>query len=330
MEYQLVEPSQENSPGSNSPVGAASPSRSVSSWRLVGIIGLILIGVGGLLFYEKSPLNLTSYLAGMEYDGRYASAWRSDLDHSDGDTRRVAVIAVGKMENNPAKTLSRLCQIMLEDDDRSISIEASFSLLKLKAENPEVIAALVRALRVENPWVRMNAALALGGLNKKAKEAIPVLSSAIKDPKNQEKLDGFVNSFEEAMVLAQAKITADSDAGVDIVCDALARAETRQAKISFMQAALMIGEPARLRALPLLEKLKADADQEVSDEAIYKMAVLKGEKAEPVTRPPTQRGNPKGGMSKGGPGGFPKGPDTTAPDKDGKSAEPGTQPSTGK
>ena len=97
-----------------------------------------------------------------------------------------------------------------------------------------------------------------------------------------------------------------------------------------MQAALMIGEPARLRALPLLEKLKADADQEVSDEAIYKMAVLKGEKAEPVTRPPTQRGNPKGGMSKGGPGGFPKGPDTTAPDKDGKSAEPGTQPSTGK
>jgi hypothetical protein len=72
----------------------------------------------------------------------------------------------------------------------------------------------------------------------------------------------------------------------------------------------------------MLEKMKNDPDQGVSDEATYCLAVLKGEKAEPEAkiRPPQKGGDGKGkggfpggdfkgkgGFDKGGPGSFPKG-----------------------
>jgi len=121
-----------------------------------------------------------------------------------------------------------------------------------------------------------------------------------------------------------AKVTAGTSDGVDVVCEALEKATTRQAKVTFIQAVARIGAPARERGEPLLAKLKIDPDQGTSDEATYCLAVLRGEKAEPEApiRPAQKGGNGKGGpggfpggdfkgkggFGKGGPGGFPKGP----------------------
>jgi hypothetical protein len=311
-----------------------------SSWLVVGLVAAALVVLGVLLIHEKSPLNLTTLLAGMEHDGRYASEWRKELKHPDKETRRVAVLAVGKMVDKTPSTISTLCAILNDDPESDVRIEAALAMSKIKPDSPEAVNALAKGLKDENLWVRMNCSQTLGLLQNNAAPALPAILEAIKDPKNQEKTSGFFNTIYESLVMTLAKVTAGTPDGVDVVCDALEKATTRQAKVSFIQAVSRIGAPARVRGEPLLEKLKADPDQGISDEATYCLAVLRGEKANPEApiRPAQKggsgKGGPggfpggdfkgKGGFGKGGPPGFPKGPPKgpeTPPEKDGKPAD---------
>jgi len=350
-----VEPSADNK---TAPLPAATatgvkPNRSKSSWQLVVVICLILTGIGGLLLHEKSPLNLTNYLASMQHDGRYASAWREELGHQDDETRRLAVIAVGKMSDNSPETIAKLCELMLEDNDQTIRIEASFAMTKIKPDSPEAIQAMVKALENENSRVRMNVAVALGAIGIPAKAAIPALAAASKNPINREVVTGFFNTIQDNILMALARSSAGTGDGVDVVCDALDKAENNQAKIVCLQAISIIGEPARARGIPLLTRFTKDPSQTVGDEATYCLAVLKGEKAEPIIRASTKGGSGMmggpggfpGGKGPGGPGGFPggkgpggfpggkgpggpggfqkgsaKGTDNDVPEKDGKAA----------
>jgi len=92
-----------NQPGQNSPKPAKT-----GSWWMVGVISLVLLAAGGLLIHEKSPLNITNLLAGMEHDGRYASEWRAELKSPEKDKRRAAVIAVGNMVDKTPATIATL------------------------------------------------------------------------------------------------------------------------------------------------------------------------------------------------------------------------------
>lgn len=283
------------------------------SWWLLAVIVLVLATVGVLLLHEKSPLNLTNMLAGLEHEGRYASAWRADLKNPDIETRKAAVVAVGKMVDKTPATITTLCQILNNDEDKDTRIEASLALTKIKPDNPEAIEAISKGLKDPNPWVRMNCSLTLGTLQNRAGKAIPAILEAIKDPKNQEKTDGFFNTIYESLVMTLAKVTAGTPEGVDVVCSALENAKTRQAKVTFIQAVSLIGAPARERGEPMLAKLKGDSDQGISDEATYCLAVLKGEKADPEAPiRPAQKGGGGGkmGFPSGefkGKGNFPKG-----------------------
>ena len=339
-----MEPSAENQPVP-SPAATGTgvkPNRSKSSWQLVVVICLILTGIGGLLLHEKSPLNLTNYLASMQHEGRYASAWREELDHQDDETRRFAVISVGKMSDNSPDTIAKLCEMMLKDQNQNVRIEASFAMTKLKPDMPEAIQAMVRALEDENSRVRMNVAVALGAIGIPAKAAIPALAAASKNPINREVVTGFFNTIQDNILMALARSSAGTPDGVDIICDALDKAENNQAKIVCLQAISIIGEPARARGIPLLTRFTKDPSQTVGDEATYCLAVLKGEKAEPIIRAGTKGGSGMmggpggfpGGTGPGGPGGFPggkgpggpggfqkgsaKGTDNGVPEKDGK------------
>ena len=292
-----------------------------SSWGLVGLIVVVLGVVGALLFYEKSPLNLTNMLAGMQHDGRYMSAWRAELKSPDTDTRRTAVIAIGKALDGSQSTITTLCDILSNDPESDLRIEAALAMSKIKPDAPMAVEALSKCLKDDNLWVRINCSQTLGYLKSGAAKAVPALLEGIKDPKNKEKTDGFFNTIYETMVMTLAKVTAGTPEGVDVVCDALQGASTRQAKVTFIQAVSIIGAPARSRGESMLEKMKNDPDQGVSDEATYCLAVLKGEKAEPEAkiRPPQKGGDGKGkggfpggdfkgkgGFDKGGPGSFPK------------------------
>ena len=302
-----------NQPGQNSPKPAKT-----GSWWMVGVISLVLLAAGGLLIHEKSPLNITNLLAGMEHDGRYASEWRAELKSPEKDKRRAAVVAVGNMVDKTPSTINTLSEILVQDQEPSIRIEAALAMSKIKPNSPQAVEALAKALKDENLWVRMNSSQTLGLLQNQAASAVPAIREAIKDPKNQEKTDGFFNTIYESLVMTLAKVTAGTSDGVDVVCEALEKATTRQAKVTFIQAVARIGAPARERGEPLLAKLKIDPDQGTSDEATYCLAVLRGEKAEPEApiRPAQKGGNGKGGpggfpggdfKGKGGPGGFPGG-----------------------
>lgn len=296
------------------------------------------------MVHEKSPLNITNLLAGMEHDGRYASEWRAELKAPEKEKRQAAVLAVGKMVDTTPATIATLSEILNQDPETDIRIEAALAMSKIKPDSPQAVEALAKGLKDESLWVRMNCSQTLGLLQNKAVAALPAIREAIQDPKNQEKTSGFFNSIYESLVMTLAKVTAETPDGVDLVCDALEKATTRQAKVTFIQAVSKIGAPARTRGEPLLAKFKNDPDQGISDEATYCLAVLRGEKANPEApkRPPQKGGNGKGGpggfpagdfkgkggFGKGGPGGFPKesggppkGPEAPM-EKDAKPLEP--------
>lgn len=294
----------ENSNGASQTGQENSKPSKPGSWWLVGVVSLVLLVAGGLLVHEKSPLNITNMLAGMEHDGRYASEWRAELKSPEKQKRQAAVIAVGNMVDKTPATIATLSEILAQDPEAEIRIEAALSMSKIKPETPQAVESLAKGLKDENLWVRMNCSQTLGLLQNQAASAAPAVREAIKDPVNQGKTNGFFNTIHESLVMTLAKVTSGTPDGVDVVCDALEKATTRQAKVTFIQAVARIGAPARERGGPLLAKLKEDPDQGISDEATYCLAVLRGEKAEPEA---PIRPAQKGGNGKGGPGGFPGG-----------------------
>jgi HEAT repeat protein len=105
------------------------------------------------------------------------------LKDKSSDVRASATTALSKVETvvgAEAKTSTYLASI--RDRDNAVRQESIEGLGKLGVGSPDVVAALVRALKDKDEFVRKAAARALGDV--KARDAIPALTQAWKTDKD--------------------------------------------------------------------------------------------------------------------------------------------------
>ncbi|KAF0240614.1 MAG: HEAT-like repeat [Planctomycetota bacterium] len=127
-----------------------------SAWKLVAVISLALSGCADP---AKEPV----------------SHWITQLRENDADDRAEAREWLAKKGKEAVPELVKL----LADDDTVVAMSASEVLVKI---GRDAVPELVGALRAGAPKARGWAAHSLGEIGKDAKEAVPALQEARKDP----------------------------------------------------------------------------------------------------------------------------------------------------
>lgn len=96
------------------------------------------------------------------------------LRHQNPDIRRAALQRVGELREIGRASASNLLQC-LEDPSSAVRAEATLTLARIEAKEPESVQALIHALRGHELDVRSNAAIALSHLGPEASPALPLL-----------------------------------------------------------------------------------------------------------------------------------------------------------
>src|SRR5436305_1937543 len=81
-----------------------------------------------------------------------------------GEGRHRAIFALGAIGPEAGEAVPALSAILVEDPDPRNRNRAALALSKMHPASRAAVPALARALADEEPWVRMNAALALSRL----------------------------------------------------------------------------------------------------------------------------------------------------------------------
>lgn len=182
-------------------------------------------------------------------DGKSLDDWIKMLKTGDAKARASACVAIREMGRTAKEAIPALVAA-LKDTDPYVRIEATVAL---GAIGPAAIPALTEALKSSNRYQRMGACLSLGHMAANAKDAIPALEAAFKDK----------NASVRAHA-AQAVWRIDRTRAGDIVsvlADAL-KDDNRAVKMGAVITLGQIGKAAK-DAVPALRPLLGSDDPEL-------------------------------------------------------------------
>ncbi len=106
------------------------------------------------------------------------------LDSENGPTRKAAIRGLGRMGSAAVSAAPQVAGILQSDRDAETRVDAAEALGRIGPKCAKAaVPALAKAAKEDNwPKVRSTALTALGEMGPAAKEAIPVLREALKDP----------------------------------------------------------------------------------------------------------------------------------------------------
>jgi HEAT repeat protein len=194
------------------------------------------------------------------------------LNDGNESVRREATAALGKIVLDRA-AVPRLLQ-SLNSTDSSVTTAVTLALRKVGVEG--VGPLLAEFQRKENtPSARAGAARALGLLGPLAKDAVPVLSGALKD---------LAPSMRLVVAVALGKIDPTSQVGVEILDPVLkALKDPKTTYSGRLEAVQILGRiQPRKAAVPALVQALSSADYAVRNAATTALRMLGGEAVEPM------------------------------------------------
>jgi HEAT repeat protein len=111
------------------------------------------------------------------------------LDSGQGATRRAAARGLGRMGATALPAVPTLAEVLWRDPDQEMRLAAAESLGEIGPKGAKTSAPALAKAAKEDRWPKVRSAslTALGELGPAAKEAVPVLREALKDP------DGFIS-----------------------------------------------------------------------------------------------------------------------------------------
>ena len=135
------------------------------------------------------------------------------LDSGNEPTRKAAVSGLGRMGSVAAPAAPGLVELLQSARDTETRVEAAEALGRIGPKcAPVAVPALAKAAQSDNwPKVRSTSLTALGEMGPAAKEAIPVLRAALKDP------DGWISG---AATRALFRVEPDAKEEVAAIADA--------------------------------------------------------------------------------------------------------------
>jgi HEAT repeat protein len=124
--------------------------------------------------------------ARLDFLGKPASKWQSDLTNADASIRRNAAFALGKMGGGGISAVSELGRLVKGDASESVREAAAYALGEIckggQGLTAEAFGALTTALASDSkPLVRRSAAFALGNIGSASPEAEEALKKALAD-----------------------------------------------------------------------------------------------------------------------------------------------------
>lgn len=205
-------------------------------WGLVvaAVLAVPLLVFVAFMCVPNSPIYAPK-IFGLEpsVDGRVASEYAGDLGSPDVEVRRKAALALGKTSTAGKAHLPRLLTAMKTDPDGEVRTFAADAVGKMcpAPTDPDaakdayaavVVNDLAAALTDEDKRVRMNAALSLLRLKKRARPAIPQLIAAVNDAENSTNLGVFPQSVRQTAVVALGEAAAGTADAVPTLADIVA------------------------------------------------------------------------------------------------------------
>ena len=185
------------------PAPPAARRRAGRRWPLLVAGGLVVAAVVGFTLYTLSALE-------PRVNGRSAGQLRAALSGPDADARRQAAIDLGRLNSSGSVALPELATALTSDPDPGVRAAAAEAVGKMAPASERVVDSLASALTDRDPWVRMNAALALLLLREKARPAIPALIAATSDVENDTTLNAFHHTIRQAVLTALGEAAADT------------------------------------------------------------------------------------------------------------------------
>jgi HEAT repeat protein len=146
--------------------------------RLLLIPSLLLCGL-----LVSSPAKAQSFL------GKNARTWQAELEAESEAGRRNAAYALGKLGSHAAPAVPVLARRLAEENKAKVREAIAFALGEIARESlagaadPNLLPALIKALKDDEPLVRRSAAYALGNLGRDAEPARDALEAALADAK---------------------------------------------------------------------------------------------------------------------------------------------------
>src|SRR5262249_53048787 len=131
--------------------------------RAVGrAVAVVLLLSALAVLTPGSPVYLPIFFSSAgQYGGHSSRHWVNALRSPDAQARRQAAPALGAIGGEAGEAVPALSPLLVEDPDRTVRIEAALALSKMAPASRAAVPELGQALADEEPFVRMNAALAL-------------------------------------------------------------------------------------------------------------------------------------------------------------------------
>ena len=135
------------------------------------------------------------------------------LDSGNAPTRKAAVSGLGRMGSTAVSAAPQLAGVLQSDRDPEMRVAAAEALGRIGPKcATTAVPALAKAAKDDKwPKVRSTSLTALGEMGPAAKEAVPVLRAALKDP------DGWIS---QAATLALFRVEPDAKEEVAAIADA--------------------------------------------------------------------------------------------------------------
>lgn len=224
------------------------------------------------------------------YDGRTVSELTDQLlNDTDPGKRGLAANSLGQIGAKAKDAIPDLCKALRADKEEVVRADAALALFKIASEvraekNGYLAAALQQAvpalsdgLKDEFPFVRINSALALSQIGPTARQAVPALMEAFKDPDNRVVIAGFFYSVRHASADALGNIGPDARDAIPMLIEALSDEEIRT-KWTAARALGNIGSEAK-GAVKDLKRMLKDDDETVREQATNALIKIDKEEA---------------------------------------------------
>lgn len=108
------------------------------------------------------------------------------LGDADAGVRRSALAALGRLPSATPRVSTAILNRLLDDSETPVRSAAAAALGELRPGRPQVVHGLTAALVDTDPYVRAEAARALGRLGSAARTAAPALQGVLETPGEKE------------------------------------------------------------------------------------------------------------------------------------------------
>src|SRR5262245_21214058 len=137
------------------------------AWPWVVVVGAL---AGLAVLIPGTPVYLPNLINwGGRHNGYSTRHWMRTLDSPDTKERHKAIFALGAIGDEAGEAVPALATILVEDSDIEARHQAALALCKMGRAAREAVPALAQALADPEPFVRVNAALALFRLKAEAR-----------------------------------------------------------------------------------------------------------------------------------------------------------------